>query len=85
MPNMQPEEVDLAELCRVLHARFSSGAPTGYVLGKTLMREVVMQVLSCSELQAEELVDTLESRRMIRYQGHKRNEVDDLESFWTFS
>jgi hypothetical protein len=42
----------------------------------------VVAILKCSELEAEQLVDTLESRRLIRYQGDPADAIDQLENLW---
>jgi hypothetical protein len=77
-----PEEIDLNELRRQLEERFGEAPPAGYVRGKTALRAALVQILQCSELESEQLIDTLEARCMIRYEGDKRDAVDDLESFW---
>ncbi|MEZ4273432.1 MAG: hypothetical protein R3C68_18955 [Myxococcota bacterium] len=46
----------------------------GYIIGKTAIRDAVMQELQCSALFAEELVDTMESRGFI--QRPLRDELD---------
>ena len=42
----------------------------------------MVAILKCSELEAEQLVDTLESRRLIRYQGDPADAIDRLENLW---
>lgn len=82
MSTLVPEEIDLNELRRQLQQHFGEMPPAGYVRGKTELRAALVQILQCSELESEQLVDTLEARRMIRYDGDKREAVDNLESFW---
>ncbi|MGB8330139.1 MAG: hypothetical protein WCE62_08410 [Polyangiales bacterium] len=79
---VSPEEIDLSELRRQLEERLRGAEPAGYVPGKGILRCAVVEILGCSEMEAEQLVDTLEGRNLIRYQGHSRDEVDDLESHW---
>jgi len=79
---MIPEEIDLTELRRQLAARFGKAPPAGYVRGKGDLRAAVVAILKCSELEAEQLVDTLESRRLIRYQGDPAEAIDQLENLW---
>ena len=79
---MIPEEIDLNELRRQLAARFGQAPPAGYVRGKGDLRAAVVAIVKCSELEAEQLVDTLESRRLIRYQGDAAEAVDQLENLW---
>ena len=63
------EDVDLAELVGALRSRFAGARPTGYLNGRTAMRDAVADELACSDLEAEELVDTLAARGFIRYEG----------------
>ena len=77
-----PEELDLNDLRRQLEERFGDLPPVGYVQGKTDLRAAVVQLLGCSDLEAEQLVDTLEARGLIRYEGDKSEEVDVLEHCW---
>jgi hypothetical protein len=80
---MIPESLDLEELRSKLAAHFGDVRPAGYVRGKGDLRAAVVLLLSCSELEAEQLVDTLESRGIIRYEGDRREEVDQLERHWS--
>ena len=82
MDTVDPEQIDLNHLRRQLRERFRGGGPAGYIRGKGALRAAVVAILSCSELEAEQLVDTLETRGLIRYQGDRRNEIDDLEHYW---
>jgi hypothetical protein len=81
---MVPEEIDLNELRRQLAARFADAPPAGYVCGKGQLRGAVVHILKCSELEAEQLVDTLEGRGLIRYEGDRSGKVDRLETHWSF-
>lgn len=77
-----PDDLDLNELRSQLARRFRGAAPVGYVRGKGALRVAVIEMLECSELEAEQIVDTLESRGLIRYEGDRRDEVDDLQHRW---
>jgi len=79
---MVPEEIDLNELRRQLAARFGDAPPAGYVCGKGDLRAAVVDILECSELEAEQLVDTLESLALIRYEGDRSDGIDRLETHW---
>ena len=79
---MIPEDIDLNELRRKLAAKFSGAAPAGYVRGKGDLRAAVVAILGCSQLEAEQLVDTLEARGFIRYEGELEEQVDQLEHHW---
>lgn len=63
------EEIDLAALAAALEVVFSAGIVIGYVQGRTAIRDAVVAHLSCSELEAEMLVDTMVSRGFLRFQG----------------
>ena len=80
---MNPEDIDLNELRRQLSTRFAGLPPAGYVRGKGELRAAVVRILKCSQLEAEQLVDTLESRGLIKYEGDPRDEVDQLEHHWS--
>ena len=80
---MVPEEIDLLELKRKLSSKFGAARPAGYVEGKGDLRAAVVELLGCSELEAEQLVDTMEARGLIRYQGDPREQVDRLEQHWS--
>jgi hypothetical protein len=41
----------------------------GYLRGRSWFRDVLVEELGCSELEAEELVDTLENNGYIRFLG----------------
>lgn len=71
------EEIDLAELTRSLRMRLSGAAPAGYLDGRTALRDAVADELECSELEAEEIVDTLVARGFVRYQGDPAAAMDD--------
>lgn len=79
---MIPEDIDLEALRRKIAARFRGAAPAGYVKGKGDLRAGVVAILDCSALEAEQLVDTMEARGLIRYEGDRRYQVDQLERHW---
>ena len=72
------DEVDLRQVSTQLGHLFEHHPPHGYLRGKTAMRNALEEALDCSELQAEELVDTLESRGFLRFDGDPshRSEAD---------
>lgn len=59
------EAIDLAELTLTLEERVPPGARAGELDGRTAFRDATMDVLDCSALEAEELVDTLVVRRFL--------------------
>ncbi|MEY4550060.1 MAG: hypothetical protein RL685_6255, partial [Pseudomonadota bacterium] len=56
-----PEAVDLAALARVL-AGACGETVVGAVVGRTQLRDVVVQHLGCSQLEGEQMVDTMVAR-----------------------
>jgi hypothetical protein len=75
------EEVDLEQVSERLRGMFEHNPPHGYLRGKTAMRDAVEAALHCSELEAEELVDTLESRGFLRFDGDP-SERSEADSTW---
>jgi hypothetical protein len=50
---------DPDDLARTLARVFAEAPPTGFIIGRTSVRNVVVEVLGCSQLDADEIVDTL--------------------------
>jgi hypothetical protein len=69
MEHVEVDEVDLAALMDGLRRDFGGEPPVGYLRGRTALRDAVARRLGCSALEAEELVDTLESRGFLHYPG----------------
>lgn len=63
------DDIDLVDVCHRLRRAFEQRAPAGYLRGKTALRNALEADLHCSELEAEILVDTLESRGLVRFDG----------------
>ncbi|QSQ27837.1 hypothetical protein JY651_24340 [Pyxidicoccus parkwayensis] len=66
---MISEDLDLQALTAELKNSLGPGEPVGYLRGKALMRDVLVHMKGFSELEAEELVDTLELRGFLRFLG----------------
>lgn len=73
--------VDLSTLTLRVHRRI--GSPRGYVPGRTAIRNAVVDLLSCSELEAEELVAQMENRGFIAYPRSTVSAVDKPVA-WTY-
>ena len=64
------EDVDLLDLAERIRRHIPVGEPpVGYLRGRSYFRDVVVHELGCSELEAEELVDTLEMNGYLRFEG----------------
>jgi len=63
------EDLDLQKLTEELRNALGDAEPTGYLRGKALMRNALVQAKGFSELESEELIDTLELRGFIRFEG----------------
>lgn len=59
---LDPESVDLAQLAKRLADLVPPDARTGSLDGRTIFRDATVKLLCCSQLEAEQLVDTLVAR-----------------------
>jgi hypothetical protein len=68
---MITDDLDLKQLTAQLKARLGPGEPVGYLRGKSLMRDMLLDMPGnrFSALEAEELVDTLESNGFVKFLG----------------
>ncbi len=69
MATLHIEEIDLADLSRLIVNNLGGSSTEGFIVGRTLIRDAVFSVLECSELEAEQLVDTLISRGFVRFEA----------------
>jgi hypothetical protein len=60
------ESIDVRALLRYLAGVFSGAPPEGAITGRTALRDAVAGKLQCSQLQAEEIVDSLVLRGNLR-------------------
>jgi hypothetical protein len=74
---LDPESVDLAKVVELLH-RSLGASVAGAVVGRTLMRDVVVRHFDCSELEAERLVDTLVARKFVQRREDEGGRVEWL-------
>jgi hypothetical protein len=64
------EDIDLLDLAERIKQHIPpNDPPVGYLRGRSYFRDVVAHELGCSELEAEELVDTLEMHGYLRFAG----------------
>jgi hypothetical protein len=67
---MSIEGLDLAEVAERLQRHIpESEPPVGYLRGRSYFRDVLVHELGISELEAEDLVDTLEMNGYLRFAG----------------
>jgi hypothetical protein len=78
MTRLDPEQVDLAALAQHLRACLGSGV-AGAVIGRTQLRDAVFDHLGCSQLEAEQLVDTLVLRGLLA-----REQLEGGVEGWVF-
>lgn len=78
---MIPEEIDLEELAHELRGSLKPGDPVGYLRGKSLMRDVLVHDKHYSELEAEELIDTMEIQGFLHFLGDP-TERSQADSHW---
>jgi hypothetical protein len=72
-----PESVDL-EVLRSALVRSCGSFVEGEIVGRTLLRDEAVVRLSCSELEAELIVDTLVARGFVR-----RETLEDGRKGWS--
>jgi len=64
---MQIDQIDLAALAAHLASALEGTRAEGFVRGRTVLRDAAVARLACSELEAEELVDTMIGSGLLRY------------------
>ncbi|MBI3184743.1 MAG: hypothetical protein HYZ28_21615 [Myxococcales bacterium] len=78
---MIPEDIDLKQLAEELREKLPPGEPVGYLRGKSAMRDLLVHEHAYSDLEAEELVDTLEAQGFLHFLGDP-TERSHAESHW---
>ena len=67
---MRREDLDLSEIAERIQRHIPpTEPPVGYLRGRSYFRDVLVSELRCSDLEAEELVDTLEMHGYLRFEG----------------
>jgi hypothetical protein len=66
---MIPEELDLQDVVETLRTHLGPSEVLGYLRGKALLRDVLVRTRRYSELEAEEVIDTLEDRGFLHFEG----------------
>ncbi|OFX21474.1 MAG: hypothetical protein A2V77_04955 [Anaeromyxobacter sp. RBG_16_69_14] len=79
---MDIDEIDLEEFTRKLRGLIPPGEPpVGYLRGRSYFRDLVAHELHVSDMEAEELVDTLEMNGYLHFQGNP-SERSVADSRW---
>ena len=79
---MSIDDLDLADVAdRIRRHIPPTEPPVGYLRGRSYFRDVLAHEYGCSELEAEELVDTLEMNGYLVFQGDP-SERSLAESRW---
>lgn len=80
---MDIEDIDLEALARTIKQHIPPGEPpVGYLRGRSYFRDVIAQALRCSDVEAEQLVDTLEINGYLHFEGNP-SERSVADSRWT--
>lgn len=73
---LDPESIDLAQL--ITQLRQAVRLPiAGSLEGRTELRDATTRILECSQLEAEQLIDTLIARGFL-----KREQLEDGQVIW---
>ncbi|MBL0693733.1 hypothetical protein JJE73_08950 [Comamonas sp. JC664] len=81
---MISEDIDLQQLTADLKNALGPGEPVGYLRGKSVMRNLLVDMRGFSELEAEELIDTMELRGFLRFLGDP-TERSVADAHWDIS
>jgi competence protein ComEC len=77
------EDIDLLDLAERIRQHIPVGEPpVGYLRGRAYFRDVIVHELGCSELEAEDLVETLEMNGYLRFTGDPSVRSRATESRW---
>lgn len=82
--NLDVEEIDLAALGDLLQRIFDGCPPKGFVRGRTTLRDAVADRLKCSEVEAEQLVETMIGYGLLRFEGEP-TDASGNAAFWVIS
>lgn len=62
---------DLNQLAQQLEKAFAAQPPVGAVVGRTRIRDAVALKRGCSQMEAEELVDTMVEQNLLMFEGEE--------------
>ncbi len=73
---------DLAEVADLIRRHIQANEPpVGYLRGRNYFRDVLTHELGCSDIDAEDLVDTLEANGYLHFEGDPARR-SQAESRW---
>jgi len=75
------EALDLSLVAAALQRAFAGAPPSGYVCGRTSIRDALATHLGCSQAEAERLVDTMVGRGFLRFEGDP-SKVEGNDAPW---
>ncbi len=79
---MRIEDLDLADLADRIRVHVADAEPpVGYLRGRSYFRDVVAHLLDCSDVEAEDLVDTLQVNGYLHFEGNPA-ERSQAQSRW---
>lgn len=79
---MDIEGLDLREVAEQIRNHIPpTDPPVGYLRGRSYFRDVIIQELGCSALEAEDLVDTLQMNGYLHFEGDPASR-SQAESRW---
>jgi hypothetical protein len=76
------EGLDLKELAEELAQKLKRAPPQGYLRGKSLMRDVLVHEHRISQLEAEELIDTMELQGYLHFLGDPTARSHASDTTW---
>ena len=74
--------VDLGSLTKELRTRMRTRAPVDYTRGKDRMQRAVQDVLGCTEIRAEHIVDSLVARGYAHFGRHPQFPRQRTQGRW---
>ena len=66
---LAPQRRELAQIALQLDQQFHSSLPSGYLQGKTALRDALMDDQLLSAVDAERLIDSLQLQGFLHYAG----------------
>jgi len=79
---MRPENIDLKKLAEEIETKLRRYPPHGYLRGKSLMRDLLVQEHRFSQLEAEELIDTMEMQGYLHFLGDPSERSHAYDTLW---